>query len=148
MSHCDRTLVPAASSAASLVSAGHPFVPAASLAAPVIPACQLSLHHNKENEGVSKALTQHAKVFYDPDFNKRNAWQQYKLVFRSLVVAFCAVSLLTRQMQTFGRWVRKDGKPHFVTGAPSASASFNQPVLEVYSWKVFFDNGKEVRVFP
>ena len=68
-----------------------------------------------------------------------------QVVFCLLMLAYCAVSHLNRQMKTFGRWVRKDGKPHFVTGA---SASCNQPVLELYSWKEFSDNGKKVRVFP
>ena len=41
---------------------------------------------------------------------------------------------------TFGRWARKDGKPHFVTGVPDASARFKQPVMELHSWKDFLES--------
>jgi hypothetical protein len=41
---------------------------------------------------------------------------------------------------TFGRWARKDGNSHFVTGVPDASARFKQPVMELHSWKDFLES--------
>jgi hypothetical protein len=57
------------------------------------------------------------------------------------------ISLKSRNKQTFGRWWRKDGKAYFVTGIPdSMGSAFKQPVLELYSWKLFVENGQEVRL--
>jgi hypothetical protein len=58
------------------------------------------------------------------------------------------ISLWSRNKPTFGRWWRKDGKAFFVTGIPPfTGGAFHQPYLELYSWKLFVESGKEVRVF-
>jgi hypothetical protein len=53
-----------------------------------------SLAGDKENEGVSKSATMQytSKTFHDPEPNIRNAWQQYRWVWRSLIacVRVCA----------------------------------------------------------
>jgi hypothetical protein len=51
-----------------------------------------------------------------------------------------------RGKETFGRWSRKDGKPVFVAGIPPSLSAFNQPVLELFSWQEFAENGKDIRV--
>ena len=57
------------------------------------------------------------------------------------------VSYWSRNKLTFGRWWRKQGKSHFVTGIPTMTGgAFKQPALELYSWKLFFESGAEVRV--
>ena len=111
---------------------------------------------SKENAGVSKsfsAKTFTSKTFHDPEPNPRNSWKEYRFVWRSLAsclrVYFALISQWSRNKQTFGRWWRKDGKNLFVTGIPSSTGgAFTQPVLELYSWKDFFERGQEVRVFP
>jgi hypothetical protein len=50
---------------------------------------------------------------------------------------------------TFGRWCRKDGKSHFVTGPIPVSAQIRkQPELELFAWQEFLDHQKEVPVAP
>jgi hypothetical protein len=57
------------------------------------------------------------------------------------------ISLWNRNKPTFGRWWRLKGKAHFVTGIPPMTGgAFIQPALELYSWKLYFENGAEVRV--
>jgi hypothetical protein len=57
------------------------------------------------------------------------------------------VSLWSRSKLTFGRWSRKEGKAHFVTGIPDRmNDDLKQPALELYSWKLFLESGQEVRV--
>jgi hypothetical protein len=51
-----------------------------------------------------------------------------------------------RGKQTFGRWSRKDGKAVFVAGIPPPFSAFKQPVLELFSWQEFAENGRDVRV--
>jgi hypothetical protein len=63
--------------------------------------------------------------------------------------AICAhhISQWSRNKLTFGRWWRKNGKAYFVTGIPPMTGgAFIQPALELYSWKLFFESGAEVRV--
>jgi hypothetical protein len=112
-----------------------------------------SLAGDKENTGVSKSATKQytSKTFFDPEDNVRNAWQQYRWVWRSLAaclrVQFVLISQWSRNKLTFGRWWRKNGKAYFVTGIPPMTGgAFKQPALELYSWQLFFESGQEVRV--
>ena len=60
--------------------------------------------------------------------------------------ALCS-HLWSRNKLTFGRWWRKAGKAYFVVGIPPMTGgAFMQPALELYSWKLFFESGAEVRV--
>ncbi len=113
-----------------------------------------SLAVDKENAGVSKSATQQytSKTFHDPEPNCRNKWQQYRWVWRSLIACVrvhlrVLNSHSSRNKLTFGRWWRKANKNHFVTGVPPMTGgAFKQPALELYSWKLFFESGAEVRV--
>lgn len=58
-------------------------------------------------------------------------------------VCVCISSIGRRRKQTFGRWVGKA----FVAGIlPFSGVSFKQPLLDLYSWKVYKENGKDIRV--
>ena len=86
-----------------------------------------------KEDGISKGdgLAAGSKLpvaFYDPDFNARNSWFLY------------------RTQYTFGRWWRKDGVNHFVSGNPPSPSPYPQPRLDLFSWTEFFSNGAKVRV--
>ena len=112
------------------------------------------LGFNKENEGATKS----GIAYYDPVSNSRNDWRMYRcalLLFypcsaQSLVLAIASPSHLFyfghRSKQTFGRWSRKDGKAVFVAGIPPFFSAFKQPVLELFSWQEFAENGRDVHV--
>jgi hypothetical protein len=116
------------------------------------------LGFNKENEGATKSGMAYA--YYDPVSNSRNDWRIYRCAllllypcFAQLVLAKLCKNLSPlsscfghRGKQTFGRWSRKDGKAVFVAGIPPPFSAFKQPVLELFSWQEFAENGRDVRV--
>jgi hypothetical protein len=79
-------------------------------------------------DDVSAAGSKLPVAFYDPEFNARNSWFLY------------------RTRHTFGRWWRKDGVNHFVSGNPPSPSPYIQPRLDLFSWTEFFVNGVKVRV--
>jgi hypothetical protein len=91
------------------------------------------------------------KVYYDPEKNDRNEWRQYKceklLMLALLIACFCVhLTYFFSLKPTFGRWSYKSGKPFFVAGPPPPSSEHKQPALELFSWKRFVDDGKDVRI--
>jgi uncharacterized integral membrane protein len=102
---------------------------------------------NKENTGAAKLMP---IVYFDPENNDRNAWRKYKcvrlLLFVLLLAFFCArLTYCVSLKLTFGRWSYKDGKVFLVAGLPPPSER-KQPALELFSWKRFVENGKDVRI--
>ena len=58
----------------------------------------------------------------------------------------CSSYFFVSLKPTFGRWSYKSGKPFFVAGSPPPSSEHKQPALELFSWKRFVDDGKDVRI--
>ncbi len=90
------------------------------------------------------------KVYYDPEKNDRNEWRQYKcgrlLMFALLLACFIVqLTYCVSLKPTFGRWSYKSGQAFFVAGLPPPSER-KQPALELFSWKRFVEDGKDVRI--